>query len=132
MLTGVFDLRCKACSYARKGLDQKEANTAVKAHMAEHPGVPGHRPECTERLPRAAVVGDKVRIKSDLQAEFEKLYGEDAFEAHIVEGEFDRRLYGEAMLKLVRRGDGPQIIVRPNQVELAWRNDAERRAGLTA
>jgi len=83
-------------------------------------------------LPRIPIVGDRVRIKADLRPEFRKIYGEQASIVHTVEAELDRKVYGEEMLRLKRVGDGPQIIIRPRQVEFAWDNDQERRAGLEA
>jgi hypothetical protein len=92
-----------------------------------------------ERLPRKPVVGDRVRIKGpakpgdkDPRVDFEALYGDRAYADHVVEKEFSPRLYGEAMIQLAGRGDEPRILVRPNQLELAWRNEDERRAGLEA
>jgi len=138
-LTGVYDLRCRACSYEAKALNRREADKAIADHQAKHHGSESHIPVCLERLPLGPVVGDRVRIKGpakpgdkDLRKEFEQLYGERAWKEHVVAQEFDRKLYGEAMFQLSARGDEARIIVRPGQVELAWRNDEERRAGLAA
>lgn len=129
MLTGRFDLRCRACSYTARDLDEAGARAAIGQHYRDKSGG-SHTAECTERLPPKPIVGDRVHIKSDLQGEFERLYGVEASKVHVVEKEFDRKLYGEAMFALARKGNKPQIIVRPGQIELAWRNDEERRAGL--
>lgn len=138
-LTGIFDLKCRACSYVAKGLNQYDAGKAVRAHQAKNHGSSSHIPDCVERLPRGPIVGDRVRLKgpaktgeSDPREEFERLYGDRAYADHVVEKEFDRKLYGEAMFQLAGKGDEPRIIVRPNQLTLAWRNDEERRAGLQA
>lgn len=124
MITDRYTMTCDICSWSRKDVAGGDIQRVGQTHSKEKPG---HQSLFTEDLPKKPVVGDKVRICEELIKAASKAYDAVKPIVRIVQ-EFDRRAYGEIVYKI----DGPPHLARPNQVELAWRNDAERRRGLAA
>lgn len=124
--TGIFDLHCKMCSYTTKKVDATRVENLMGQHRAK---LHGHVVEAVELLPSCPIVGDRVRIiEKDVDA-FVAMYGAQARKANRIVSQYDKRTNDGAFL-LETRGNGMTIMVRPNQVELAWRDEKERRAGL--
>ncbi|HEY6875570.1 MAG TPA: hypothetical protein VI384_04350 [Candidatus Dormibacteraeota bacterium] len=121
--TGIFDLSCSRCSWTCKDAVGQRSEYAQKAHLA---AFPKHEIRTVEQLPAKPVVGDRVRLTPELEKLARAAYPDAAIGVFDVVGEFDNRVYGEPMLKL----SGAPHMARPNQVELAWRNDGERRKAL--
>lgn len=124
MATGLFDLHCSRCKWTASGLNPERAEKSADRHQGENVG---HRVTQVEQLPKKPIVGDRVRLKPELEKVARAAYPDEPIPSVLtVIAEFDNRVYGEAMLRL----DGVPHAARPNQLELAWRNDAERRVGL--
>lgn len=121
-----FTLACgtAGCKFQLGDLKSIDIPRLIAGHVKTHPG---HAPKTTEDLPKHPTVGDRVRLKPELRAAAAAAY-DGLSEIYIVVQSLDHDVYKEPMLKL----NGPPHLARPNQLELAWRNAAERRRGLAA
>lgn len=124
MISGRYTLTCATCKWSRKDVPEADMQRACAAHVKTWPG---HQTHYLEDLPKRPMVGDKVRLGDELYKAAKDAY-ESVKETVRVIQEFDPRAYNEVVYRI----DGPPWMARPNQVELAWRNDSERRKGLAA
>lgn len=127
--TGKFDLFCPTCEFKLTDVDATTMERARVRHEKEK----HHLVTTTERLPRLPMLGDRVRVQEHLQDEFARVYGGQVTRKHVVvQVVEDSKAYGGPMLFLDAKDSEPRIMIRPNQVELTWHNETERRAGLIA